>query len=610
MTRQFNLFELKNLSKNKSKLIKFFLYFFGYFVFLAFARTLTSVSVLSFNMYHGYHLFTACIFAAICALWKYNKTNTLLLLLTSLLWFGAILCRRATGMVLTEREILQIIETGMALYAIFSLIRYLSSYLSQKWFHLVINFCNNILFLIAFLPAILIIGYFVVSNGHILSANILLTLFQTNYDEALSYIKDQNTALWIISIMIIFFICIIFITLFSKIKREGNNYNILILNILLVIYIIVAALPKISSNFVIGMLLRVHTTLQEYKEYDKISVMRNNRIKQLKKIIKYDTTPQLHVLVMGESTLRDHFSALGYKRKTTPWFDKELSENPNVILYPHAYSNNIQTVMSIQYALTSQNQYDNTTLADAYALTEVASAAEYDTYWISNQMHNKSFDTPIKTIADGADHQIYINDFWGSQTLTMFYDEKLVEHFPKTNKNGKTFIIFHLMGCHVLYNDRYPPEYAIFNDGRNARINSYDNCIRYNDYVLSLLYNRAKKEPHFMSFTYVSDHGEEPNKFGHDYSKFTWDMARIPYFNIFSPQYGTMRAEILDNLHKNHNRYWTSDLLYNQILHILGINNAPGENAKYDISSAEYNMARDNLTIIEKEKHIRDDQDR
>ena len=43
------------------------------------------------------------------------------------------------------------------------------------------------------LPALLAIGYFVVSEGHLLSADILLTLFQTNYKQAVQYCLIENT---------------------------------------------------------------------------------------------------------------------------------------------------------------------------------------------------------------------------------------------------------------------------------------------------------------------------------------------------------------------------------------------------------------------------------
>lgn len=43
------------------------------------------------------------------------------------------------------------------------------------------------------------------------------------------------------------------------------------------------------------------------------------------------------------------------------------------------------TVPVLTYALTDKNQYNSVSMAQAYSLIEVAAAAGFDTYWISNQ---------------------------------------------------------------------------------------------------------------------------------------------------------------------------------------------------------------------------------
>ena len=602
---------MKVFSQIKADSAKFFSCFFGFYLFISVFRLFTTASSLNFFWYQGYHILSALVCAFICALWKYNIINIILLVLVSLLWSLAALCKIGAGMVLTEREIVQTIEIGVSFYAIFSIIRYSISFIKKKWLCRALNVCNNIMFSFAMLPPLLIIGYYVVSDKHMLSANILLTLFQTNYDEVVSYLVEQNILLWVLSVSAIIFIIAFLNYLFSKTKRNGNHFKILACNIILMTYMVISVFPKLSSSFVIGMIARVSDTLQEYKEYNKISASRAKRIEQLRSVIKYDEESQLHVLVMGESTVSHHLSAFGYNRKTTPWLDQLKEDGKNVVLYPKAYSNNIQTVMSVQFALTSQNQYDKSVLADAYSVTEVASAAGYDTYWISNQMHHKSYDTPINTIGNGADHQVYINEFWGNKLLTMYYDEKLADYFPDVKKDGKTFVIFHLMGCHNVYNDRYPESYEFFKDGPDARVDAYDNCVRYNDYVLSLLYEKAVHNDNFMSFTFLSDHGEDPDKgLTHDYSKFTWNMAHIPFFSIFSEKFANQHVDIIKALESNANKPWTSDLLYNEMLHILGIFGAPGENEYFDISSMHYHMPYDKLTIIEGQKYIKDDNEK
>lgn len=592
----------------KYDMVKFLAYFSAFYLMIFVLRFYTTAGYLMPTMYQGYHIMCAFIFALVCALWKYDRKNTILVLIVSFFWAGAALCKAGAEMVLSEREIVQTLQVGVIFYAIFSVVWYALEYMPKNVMYHILRAIAAFVFGISMMPALLVMGYYVVSDKHMLSANILLTLFQTNYDEVVSYLVEQNVALWAVSILAIILIVVAFIYFVSKIGTLRGGVKIFIVNVVLLTYLMIDVFPKLSSSFVINMIVRVKDTLREYKEYNNISQHREERIAALKAILRYDDTPQLHVVVMGESTNREHSSAFGYHRPTTPWLDSIATGGKNVVLFPKAYSNNIQTVMAVQLSLTSQNQYNSSVLKDAYSITEVASAAEYDTYWISNQMHYSAYDTPISTIAGGAAHQNFINDFWGNKLLTEYYDEKLAEYFPKPAENGRTLVVFHLMGCHNVYSDRYTSEYAVFKDGNDERVDSYDNCVRYNDHVLSMLYQKAVENPNFMSFTFLSDHGEDPDKgLTHDYSKFTWPMAHIPFFSVFSDKYGEAHPEVMASLKENSDKYWTSDLLYDYLLHLLGIENAPEENSKYDISSPDYDMERDNLTIIDGQKYIKDD---
>ena len=529
-------------------------------------------------------------------------------MLVSALWMGAGLCRIGANMVLTEREIVQTIGFGSIFYMVFAILVYMLPLIKNKIAARVSKCLLLILFAIMLLPPLLVIGYYVVSGGHMLSTNILLTLFQTNVGEVYAYLAEQNVLLWCVSIIAILAVTSVISYQLGSIRTEFHFGKLLVFNIILSVYLVLCTVPRLSSSFVVNMFVRVSDTLKEYKLYSQKSAERNQRIAKLKDIIDADDEAQLHVLVMGESTVRHHLAAFGYERNTTPWLSKMLTKDENTIIYPKAYSSNIQTVMSVQFALTSQNQYDGSSLQDSYSLTEVASAADYETYWISNQLHLNAYDTPISAIFNGADHRIFINDYFGSKLLTTYYDETLAEQFPKIDENKKTLIIFHLMGCHNLYIDRYPASFKTFVDGNDSRVDTYDDCILYNDYVLSLLYQKAAEHKNFMSFTFLSDHGEDPDKgLTHDYSKFTWNMPHIPFVTIFSDKYAEKHEDIVNTLKAHKNNYWTSDLLFNTMNHILGINNVPNDNPSFDISRPEYAMTKDNLTIIEGTYRIKDD---
>ena len=176
--------------------------------------------------------------------------------------------------------------------------------------------------------------------------------------------------------------------------------------------------------------------------------------------------------------------------------------------------------------------------------------------------------------------------------------------------------VFYLNSKQIVADDMYPlhastrdpSEFEKFTDGTNSRVDHYDNCIAYNDHVLSVLYNEAIKNPDFMSFTFLSGHGEDPEKgITHEVSKFTWHMAHIPLLTIFSDKFAQNHPEIIATLNEHNNSYWTSDLLYNTMITLMGIKNSPDERPDFDIASPDYNMTPDKLTVVEGTYSVKDD---
>ena len=601
---------MMNFLRNKT-FQKTMLYFWAYYLLLFFLRGLTTAADMEWLKQQGYQILFSVLFTAVSALWNFSRQNLFLSLFVTFVWLLAALCKRWVGMVLPEREIIQTIGTGLMFYGLCAILLYGTEYLSKSILRKTLRFLIGGGFAFLMLPALLAIGYFVVSEGHLLSADILLTLFQTNYEEVKAYLVEQNMPLWAFSVCVLLVLCVVLGKLITKLQISTKNLKCFVFVILFTAYLFIGVLPRHSSCFVLNMIIHVRETLQSYKDYNTTKAIRQAHLQELRKVLKTENAAGLHVLVVGESTTRGHLGAFGYKRDTTPWLSgllKNSSTKAQTIIYPHAYSSNISTVKSIQFALTEQNQYQDKSLSDSYSLTEIASAGGYDTYWISNQKQFNYDDIPITGIANGAAKRNYINDYIGHKTLTTFYDEKLAEYFPKHETGQKTFIIFHLMGCHAVYIDRYPSSFDIFKDGADQRVNQYDNCVHYNDYVLSLLYQKAAAEPDFMSFTFLSDHGEDPDKgLTHDFSKYTWNMPRIPFVTIFSKKYAAKHQDVIRALQANHKAYWTRDLLYNLMVHILGIHNMPSEDSRLDLASPAYAMTKEMLMIAEGTFYIKDD---
>lgn len=87
-----------------------------------------------------------------------------------------------------------------------------------------------------------------------------------------------------------------------------------------------------------------------------------------------------------------------------------------------------------------------------------------------------------------ANHQIWLNGDVGEYIRSNYYDEELADQTPDLKNADNALIVYHLMGCHQLYTERYPFKYQKF-DRKVSKTSEYDNAILYTDYVVSRLYD-------------------------------------------------------------------------------------------------------------------------
>ena len=119
------------------------------------------------------------------------------------------------------------------------------------------------------------------------------------------------------------------------------------------------------------------------------------------------------------------------------------------------------------------------------------------------------------------------------------YDEELTRYFDLVDPNENNFIIFHLMGSHIDYQNRYPKSFKKWVDGEAGKVADYKNSILYTDYVLEKLYGVAKDKLDLSAMVYFSDHGSDPNRRRNpDASGFV--ILRIPMFVYMSDKYKDM----------------------------------------------------------------------
>lgn len=388
-----------------------------------------------------------------------------------------------------------------------------------------LKFLSYIIQIVLLFPTLFIWQYFFISGG-LVNIDTILALFQTNLDEAKSYVYDFIGIKQCIALVILLFVSFLILKFNSKIKKQTFKNTkilvILIISILLNIFLIY----RYKDNVVTQIVTDTKKYLNEYKNF-KILVS-NRKVNDIKIDNYKDINKGVYVLVIGESQNKEHMSAYGYNKKTTPWLESMENEE-NFIKFENVYSCHTHTVPVLSYALTSKNQYNNFDLSEAMSILDVAKAADIQTAWLSNQVHYSGWDTPVSVIADSAQQQRWINKYIGETTDTNLYDINLVEELKKIKIYDNMLIVIHLMGNHGRYKDRYPKEFDIFKDN-NSIIAEYDNSISYNDYVVKNIFETVKKIPDFKALIYCADHADAPDQgLGHDYVQFVPNMTHIPF---------------------------------------------------------------------------------
>ena len=519
--------------------------------------------------------------SALCAslvlqLWDFDRKAIKAFILFSVLYVAAACIKLPVNMPLNSNEIVDAFSFAILICAAVLLL--------LRGFHLIKNLYLKRFFLVLFdvvlVAALLLpvacIGYYLLS-GSVLTTTIVLTLFQTNPSEAAAYIKDRGVILWCGGLAFAFLLIGVMVYYINQIRLAEKKSRIIVLCVLAVISIVLGG--KVGADIVnhvqtITVFTQTRKALKEYKEYGKAKEMRMKNLEQLAGLSVKPGQGGLYVLVIGESETRDHMHAYGYKRENTPWLSAAMQKE-NTVLFRNAYSNHTHTVPVLTYALSAKNQYNSIPLSKAYSIMEVAKAAGYKTFWISNQVKFGAWDIPTAAIASTSDHEIWLNGNTGKTTETQFYDEEIAKRIDeiKLESGDNIFLVCHLMGCHGSYADRYPAEFEKFKAvDSSEKVSEYDNSVYYNDYVLAKIYEKVSRQKNFKAMVYFSDHGEEPDEDkGHEASKFTWRMARIPFAMFFSESFIAKSNSVYQTLRKNKDRYWTNDLLFNVLINMLGI---------------------------------------
>jgi heptose-I-phosphate ethanolaminephosphotransferase len=305
-----------------------------------------------------------------------------------------------------------------------------------------------------------------------------------------------------------------------------------------------------------------------------------------------------HVLVIGESTTRRHMSLYGYARETTPRLGGLA---PELDVVRNACSSRGVTITALQEMLTFATREDRAPLYEKPNLLQIAKAAGFRSWWLSNQSYYGEFDNWSMVLSRPADTRHFVNRV-GEGTS---YDEGLLPHLRAAlaDPAPRKLVVLHLLGAHADYTLRYPAGFARFDGqplpptprlltGRDAaRFNAYDNAVLYNDTVVAEIIEAARAAGGRATVTYLSDHGEALGEISdfvtHIDGRAPRQVYEIPLVFWMSPDFRADAAPRLADLPGNLDRPFQSDDLIHTALDLYGIRHA-GRDRNRSLLSATY----------------------
>jgi heptose-I-phosphate ethanolaminephosphotransferase len=321
--------------------------------------------------------------------------------------------------------------------------------------------------------------------------------------------------------------------------------------------------------------------------------------------------PQIYVVVIGESSRRSQWSLYGYPRPTTPALDQMRDQ---LVVFDQVSSNATITMYSIALALTRADPTSWDLASREKSVITLLREGGYELSWLSNQEKFGFSENAVTAIAREADSVSFANDYVNDLSNTGPrdpYDTNLLERLDRQLEQlrvskRQAVIFLHMMGSHEAYSERYPPSFDFFHSqtprpGLNAKqtqiIDSYDNSVRFTDYVLSSVIRRVSSLNSSAAVLYFSDHGErlfekdQPLLSGHGFPQQSRAEIEVPLVLWLSRAYRQEHPEAVAQLEANVHQPASLDNLFETVVDLAGLTYA-GREPSQSFFSANFQSDR------------------
>jgi heptose-I-phosphate ethanolaminephosphotransferase len=351
---------------------------------------------------------------------------------------------------------------------------------------------------------------------------------------------------------------------------------------------------------------------------NKLASQQITRLIESKDHISVDScsyrTPDI-VLIIGESFGKHHSQQYGYFMPTTP---RQVERQRSGLLVPFddvvAPWNLTSFVFKNVFSLHVVGQKGE--WCDYPLFPEVFRKAGYHVTFATNQFLPKAKEA-VYDFSGGffLNHPELSESMFDTRNKELYnLDNGLLKEYDtslqKENKEHN-LIIFHLMGQHVSYRQRYPSNRRKFNaddyidrrpelTARQRKILSdYDNATLYNDSIVDQIIKRFEDREAVV--IYMPDHGEECYEGTRGFicrnhsAAIDYDLARyefeIPFWIFCSHKYVVNHPDVYKRIIESRHRRYMTDALPHLLMYLGGIS-TKDYHSEYNILSDEYNENR------------------
>lgn len=303
------------------------------------------------------------------------------------------------------------------------------------------------------------------------------------------------------------------------------------------------------------------------------------------------TSPTI-VLIIGESYNRHHSQLYGYDKATTPC-QAERARKGEMTVFTDVVSAWNLTHLSFQDMFSLKTQDAGGEWYDYPLFTTMFRQAGYEVAFLSNQYVLSLEGRTSDFIED-----LFVNEprmsnyqFSRRNASTHKLDGGLLEDYDslavKGDLQSPQLVIFHFLGLHAAFGERYPADQAVFTTSDYRRndltaddlqvLADYDNAMRYNDTVIEGILGRMEQDNAIV--VCLADHGERI----FDYGTTTYgrsmamthecisQMYEIPFWIWCSETYREKHPGICQQVETSKDRPWTTAHLGHLMLYLGGI---------------------------------------